>query len=237
MIGNKTISLCIVTNNYEGVKQAQDSVKDIIDETIIIYQGNNLEDYKKLQEIADLVHMTTVKGNADYDRQFCYSLAQKDFVLAMDSDEIIEFTEIEKMKERLANVEFDCCWFLFKNLVSSNGITINLKEMMGEDPHPRLWRKVISKDGQTIPTLSWGHEAHTFPQIHSQRMIFCNIYYTHSRQLSNIVRTHLNRGKNISPQALQVEKKFMQALLERFGNEIKKDITMKIPELIDYLKS
>ncbi len=235
MLGNKSVSLCMVVYNT-SIKDTYESVKSFIDELVVIDQNSSEEYAKEYKELSTVYIPTTNKGNADFDRQWCYSLAQKDFILAMDSDEIISPEDIEKLKE-IADVDFECCWFNFKNLVSSNGITIDLKEFLGDDPHPRLWKKILIRDNQQIPTLVWGSEAHTFPQINTGKIVFSNSQFTHHRQLENIIRTHLRRGKNISPSAQGVEKQFVNKLLEKFGSDVRKVMLMKFPELSDYLRN
>lgn len=234
MLGNKSVSLCMVVYN-SSIKETYESVKEIVDEVVIIDQDSSDEFVEEYKQLANIYVATTNKGNADFDRQFCYSLATKEYILAMDSDEVISLEQIERLK-KVAEQSFECAWFTFNNLVSSNGITIDLKEFLGDDPHPRLWKKLIDKDGQQIPTLVWRSEAHTFPQINTQKILFAKASFTHHRQLENILKTHLRRGKNISPQAQGVEREFIKKLLEKFGNDIKKNMLMKLPELSDYLR-
>lgn len=238
MIGNKSISLCYVSHNdSELLEKSRQSVLDIINETVVVDQGSNAENSKRLKSLADIYIYTTPKGNGDYDRQFCYSLAQKDFILAMDSDEMIEPEEIEKLKSCVQKFDFDIMWFLFKNLVTFEDKTLDIQDMLGDDPHPRLWRTKLNVNGQVVPTLIWGQEAHTFPQLNSQNQVYSNVKFTHHRQLENIIKTHLRRGKNISPQAKQMEVKFVDTLLSKFGSDVKKKMIIKFTELSDYLRN
>ena len=237
MVDGKSISLCMVVyNSSDLVERAINSVKSIVDEIIIVSQGSDEEHSKKLKELSNVFIQTSNKGNADYDRQFAYSLASKDFTLALDADESLEETEVDKLKQLITDHEFDSCWFLFKNIISSNGITIDLQNILGDDPHPRLWRSRLSINGQIIPTIEWSYEAHQFPRINSPMQVFSQIKFTHSRELENVLKTHFSRGKNISPQAQQMEKKFVKTVLDKFGEEVKKNVKIKFPEITEYLK-
>jgi len=237
MINDKSISLCmVVSNDYHLAINAINSVKSIIDEVVIVDQSTDIENQKQFKEIADLYIHTTSKGNADFDRQYCYMLAGREYILAMDSDEIVLPEELEKFKQ-IFEYQFELTWFLFRNLIRSNGICVDLKKFLQDDPHPRLWRKFVNVGGQLVPTVVWTQEAHQFPRFNTQKQIYSNIWFDHNRELVDVINTHLRRGKNISPEALQTEKNFIRSVLNEFGVEVKKDIVIKIPELQRYLRN
>ena len=240
MINGKSVSLCMVVYNHaELLAKAIESVSSIIDEIVIVDQGSTekliSDELLKESKIPIVYHKTTCKGNADYDRMFCYSLASKEFILAMDTDEIIPPETIAEIV-KLFKYEFDVMWFLFTNYVYYNDKKIDIEDMLGSDPHPRLWRKIVTINGQPVSPIMWGMEAHQMPQIISEQIIFNNSKFIHTRSLVNVIKTHLQRGKNINPQALQMEKQFIKGLLIKFGDEIKKQMVALYPELQTYLK-
>jgi glycosyltransferase involved in cell wall biosynthesis len=233
MVNNKKISLCMVVYNYpELVKTAINSVRSVIDEIVIIDQGSDSETSLIFEELADIYVKTTNKGNADYDRQYCYSLASNNYILALDSDEFIAEQEIARFPQ-IFKYDFDTCWFLFINEVVNQDKIINLQEVLGEDPHPRLWKKARPDGG---PMLEWPYQAHKFPAIHSPRQIYSDIRFTHRRDLRKILTTHLSRSKNIDPEGVAVEKRFVRTLLEKFGSEVTNKMKEELPELSNYLK-
>jgi len=237
MIGKKSISLCcVVYNPFPDFQKTLDSVKNIVDEIVIVDQSSDKEQSEQLQKIADIYQRTTNKGNADPDRMFCYSLATKDYILALDSDEY--FTE-ENLKLFIPLVEkynLDVCWMLFENVVKYNEIKVDLKEMMGEDPHPRFWKKVININGQPVSPVIWRPEAHVHPIINTGNVVYAELHITHERGLVEIIKRHLQRGKNIDPRAQQMERQFINTLLLKFGELVKVQLKKEIPELTDYLK-
>ena len=237
MINGKTVSLVMVVYNSSHLaKRAIDSVRSIVDEIVIVDQGSNDEHSKNFKELATLYISTTNKGNADFDRNFSYSLASKEYILALDSDEYLEQTEIEKLKKLINKYQFDVCWFMFHNTMESNAIKVDLADILGDDPHPRFWRKVVGVNGQLMPTLDWPIQAHQFPRMGSQNQVFSNIKFEHNRQLEDVLRTHINRGKNIHPEAQVQEREFVKRVLDKFGVEVKESIKIKIPEISAYLK-
>jgi glycosyltransferase involved in cell wall biosynthesis len=240
MINGKTVSLCMVVyNRADLLKRAVESVSSIIDELIIVDQGSTekliSDELLKESKIPIVYHRTTCKGNADYDRMFCYSLASKEFLLAMDADEVVPPETIVEI-QKLFKYEFDVMWFLFDNSVFYNDKKINISDMLGEDPHPRLWRKTIVVNNQPQTPIIWGFEAHQMPKIVSDRIVFSDSKFIHNRSLVDVIKTHLKRGKNINPQAQQEEKRFVKGLLDKFGDEAKQQMIALYPELKTYLK-
>lgn len=235
MVKDKTISLCMVVyNQSELTKRAVDSARSKIDEVVIVDQGSSEKESSELQKLADIYIKTTNKGNADFDRNYCYALSTKEYILAMDSDETIEQSEIEKL-DKLFEYDFDVIWFLFKNTLSNNGSIVDLKKLLGDDPHPRLWKKHIEIEGRKISPINWPIEAHKFPDIISLKQIFSSMYFTHSRFLEDVIKTHLHRGLNIAPEAVEVERNFIRGVLNEFPFDVKKQMVDKYSALKQYL--
>lgn len=230
------VSLCMVVyNSGELLQKAIKSALPLINEVCIVEQGSNQKDLIKsiIGDMPLVHHITTNKGNADYDRQFCYSMATKPYTLAMDTDEELPVETVEKLPKLVDKYNPEVVWFIFNNNVQSNGITIDLKDMLGDDPHPRFW-KTRKDNGMAI--VQWPIEAHKFPAIDSMMQVFSQLRFNHNRSLYDILKTHIHRGKNISENAKKVEKGFIKTLLDKFGVEVKKDIQIKVPELQEYLK-
>lgn len=238
MVSGKSISLCfVVFNQSDLVQRAVNSVKDIIDEIVIVDQGSDKEHSDKFKLLSQQYNYTTNKGNADFDRMFCYQMATKEYILALDADEFLKLETVESIRN-LFQYDFDCVWFLFENLMKYGDTKIiNLKSILGDDPHPRLWRRNINFQGQNVPTLQWPIQAHQFPKILSEKQIFADAKFTHERELKQVIKTHLNRSKNIEPQAQQMEKEFLRRVLGEFGLDIKKEIVKEFGELKEYLRN
>lgn len=237
MINGKSISLCMVVyNSSEITTNAIKSVKSIVDEICIVDQGSTPEESTILKSLADIYVKTTNKANADFDRQYCYALATKDYVLALDSDECFDEEQLKKF-EKLFTYDFHVIWFLFKNIIKHGEVSIDLKEILGgDDPHPRLWKRQIpSERGMSTPIM-WPHEAHQFPMIASERQIFSDTFVNHTRKLVTVINTHLHRRKNINPQAQQMEKGFIRATLQKFDVKVKQEMNSLFPELKTFLK-
>ena len=236
MINGKSVSLCMVVYNSSDLcENAIKSVQHVVDEIVIVDQGSDVIHAEKLKKLANTYYRTTNKGNGDYDRQYCYALATKDYVLALDADESFEQEELDKFAD-LKDYNFDIVWFLFHNLIYRQNKEIDIKELLGDDPHPRFWKRKVNIGGRESSPIMWPHTAHTFPQIGSERQIFSNIFITHRRELGDVVKTHIHRKKNIDKRNQDIEKNFVRAVLQKFPKETVIEINKQFPELKSYLK-
>jgi|SRR5882672_3212571 len=234
----KEVSLCIVSyNNSDGVKAAIDSVRPLIKDVVIVDQGSSSDESIKLKSLADVYMKTTNKGNADYDRQYCYALARSEYILAMDSDEVIETEEVVKLQTLINKYDFDVVWFLFQNFIKFQTFKVDLHDLLHDDPHPRLWKKRFGVNGSSVETMQWPHEAHRFPNINSPNQIFSQLKFNHTRELEIVLKTHIRRKNVVDGQAQQVEKNFIKAVMKKFDKEVVETVELHIPELKEYLRN
>ena len=101
-----TISLCIITKNEEKLlEQCLNSVKDIVDEIIIVDTGSA----DKTKEIAKKFNakIFDLKWQDDFSAARNESLkhATKDWILVFDADEVIEKKDLIKIKNAIENAE------------------------------------------------------------------------------------------------------------------------------------
>jgi len=99
-MANPSISLCMITKNEEKyLKQCLNSVKDIVDETIVVDTGST----DKTREIALSfgAKVYDFKWNDDFSaaRNEGIRHATKDYILVLDADEILDESAKDKIKE------------------------------------------------------------------------------------------------------------------------------------------
>lgn len=202
------ISLVIVTDGarLDNLSRTIKSAKDVIAETVIVYQGSDNSVFKKIEEMADYAYKTTPKGNADHDRNFAYGLATSDWILALDDDEYLT-PETAKFITRIVRSNAEVVWFEFLNLVDG----VDIKDILGEDPHPRLWRR---KEGLIV----WPDKAHTFPQINTPMQYFSEKYkIVHDRKFDELYARHQKRVPSMDQQNVDLERRFIDALKRKLG--------------------
>lgn len=196
------ISLVVVTDGAQlkRLEKAIESARPVVSEVVVVYQGSDDETYQEIARLSDFSFMASTKGNADPDRNFAYGLVSGQWILALDDDEWIP-PETQKFISRIVKSNVDVVWFNFKNLVDG----VDIHEVLGDDPHPRLWRKV---DG----LLVWPMQAHTFPQINSPKQIFTKNQIVHDRGFDELVARHEKRTKQMDQPNIELEKNFIAAV-------------------------
>lgn len=198
------ITLCmIVHGQVDRVEKAIESVGKVCDQIAIVDQGSKEEDANRLCKLADLYFYRLRKGYADPDRAFLYEIVPSEWILALDADEELSLPLQERIPD-LITLSCDVFWFRFENKVDG----IDIRDLLGDDYHPRLWRK---------GALSWPDRAHTYPQIHSQRQYFCSYPILHHRTYEEIVQSHRKRRSAIDENAVQIEEKFLEQLRRKLG--------------------
>lgn len=205
------ISLVIITDgaHLDNLRRTIASAKPLDPEVVIVYQGVSDTTYTEIQKLSDFSICVSPKGNADPDRNFAYELVSGEWILALDDDEYLP-PETVKFIQRITKSKVQVVWFRFKNLVDN----VDIEEILGPDPHPRLWTK-------TNPAIiNWPPQAHTFPQIGTQlQYVSVDACIVHDRKYEDILARHETRVKAIDPQQQEVEKRWIEALKKKLGKQ------------------
>ncbi len=133
------ISLCMIVKNEENnLQRCLDSVKDIVDEIIIVDTGSTDKTISIAESFGAQVYNFLWKNNFSEARNESLKYATKDWILIMDADD--EFcSEDKEVFKQLVNSDLDenlLCFFETLNYcgsyANSNNISINL--------NPRLFK-------------------------------------------------------------------------------------------------
>ena len=130
----QTISLCMIVKNEEKyLERCLNSVKDLVDETIIVDTGST----DKTKEIAKKfkAKLLDFKWSDDFSEARNESLkhATKEWILVLDADEIINKDDLKKIKEIVDSKENEGYQFLQKNYTNDASITGFVNEHHKED--------------------------------------------------------------------------------------------------------
>lgn len=191
-----SISLCMIVKNEEDVlARCLDSVKDIVDEIIIVDTGS--ED--KTKEIAKL-YTTKVfdfqwKDDFSLARNYSFSLATMDYILWLDADDIILDNDRAKLME-------------LKESIDPNVDVVMMKYNVGFDESGNVtmsyFRERLLK---RIKNYRWKDPVHEYIELRG-KIINNDIAITHRKNKPSndrnlkIYKKTVSRHKNLSPRCL-----------------------------------
>ena len=198
------ITLCVITRNSEGaIGPMLKKHRDFIKEILVVDQDSTDNTRAEAEEVADMVFTRKAKGTADPDRNWLFSIAQNPWVLYLDDDEYLD-EELIKILPELLDDGIDIYWLKTRKLVDG----VDIKEILGEDPHPRLFKKgaVTYQDQQT-------NLDHTFPEAHPQAMVaYINHYMVHDRTLDKVIKSNRRRNAIATPEQTRMQEGFIKSV-------------------------
>lgn len=116
-----TVSLCMIVKNEEKfLKTCLDSVKDIVDEMIIVDTGSTDNTVEIAEKFNAKVFSTTWNNSFAEARNVSLSKATKEWILIMDADDVFEEKDKPKFKDLINNGEFDGYFFKTLSYVIEN---------------------------------------------------------------------------------------------------------------------
>ncbi len=107
----QTISLCMITKNEENyLEQCIDSVKDIVDEIIIVDTGSTDKTKETAKKLGAKIFDFKWTDDFSAARNESLKHATKDWILVLDADEVLEKNHLNKIIELIGNKN-DCAGF------------------------------------------------------------------------------------------------------------------------------
>ena len=102
------ISVCIIVKNEESVlSRCLDCVKQFADEIVIVDTGSTDKTKEIANKYTDKVFDFEWCDDFSKARNFAFSLATKDYVMWLDADDVLEYSEIEKINQLKLNMVAD----------------------------------------------------------------------------------------------------------------------------------
>lgn len=188
-----TISLCMIVKNEERIlKRCLDSVRDLMDEIIIVDTGSTDNTRQIAEKYTDRVYDFQWIDDFSAARNFAFSKATKEYIYSADADEVISEENRERfwlLKETLLP-EIEIVQMKYGNQLQ-NGTVYNFDE----EYRPKLFRR--------LRNFVWEEPIHEM--IRLEPMIYdSDIVITHlpeqnhaGRDLANF-RRQIAQGRNLS---------------------------------------
>jgi glycosyltransferase involved in cell wall biosynthesis len=188
---NNEISLCmIVKNEEEYLPKCLESVKDIVDEIIIVDTGSTDKTVEIAKEYGARVYYYKWNNNFSEARNVSLKYATKDWILILDADDELRVEYKDNFK-LLLNTQLDenAVYYFetlnyYGNKIDDNCITVNL--------NPRMF-----KNGQDIHYEGEIHNQLAYP--HNKYDAVCpSVKIHHYGYLNKSIKVKDKRNRNIS---------------------------------------
>lgn len=176
-----TISLCMIVKDEEQViGRALDSVKDIVDEIIIVDTGSTDRTKEIVREYTTEVYDFPWINDFSAARNFAFSKATKDYILWLDADDVILKEDRMKFKE-------------LKQTLAPSVDVVMMKYNVGFDNLGNVtmsyYRERLVK---RVKNFQWREVVHEYLEIYGE-IINVDIAITHQKEKA----TDANRNINI----------------------------------------
>ncbi|URZ03242.1 tetratricopeptide repeat-containing glycosyltransferase family 2 protein [Clostridium felsineum] len=193
------ISLCmIVKNEGKYLFQCLDSVKDLVDEMIIVDTGSTDNTVEIAKKFGADIHYFKWNNSFSDARNESLKYVTKDWILVMDGDDEFSKEDKERFKELVSSNLKENCLYYFETLsycgefIDSNNISVNL--------NPRLFK---NNYGYRYEGIVHNQLVNTENVIES---VVYNIRIYHYGYLNKVSKEKDKRGRNIPLLKKQLEK-------------------------------
>ena len=135
-----TFSLCMIVKNEEKVlARCLDSVRDLMDEIIIVDTGSEDRTKEIAAKYTDKVYDFPWTGNFSEARNFSFSMASCDYIYAADADEVVDEENREKFRRLKETIlpEVEIVQMYYGNQLS-HGTVYNFDREL----RPKLFKRV-----------------------------------------------------------------------------------------------
>lgn len=143
-----TISLCMIVKNEEKVlARCFNSVKDIVDEIIIVDTGSTDNTKEIVKEFTDKVFDFNWIDDFSAARNYSFSKATMDYILWLDADDIILLEDQIKFKQLKQSLDPSVDIFMMKYNVGfdeNNELTLSyFRERLSKRSNSYIWKEPV----------------------------------------------------------------------------------------------
>lgn len=156
----KTLSLCTIVKDEEYyLPQCLASIKDVVDEIIIVDTGSTDRTVEIAQSFGAKVFYYTWENDFSKARNFAIEKSNSDWILLLDADEALDPDSKDKLRSLVDTCTFDGCHFAMHNYVGSEGskeFTVHYPFRLLKNNHQYMFKGSIHEqihkiDGESSP--------------------------------------------------------------------------------------
>lgn len=192
-----SISLCMIVKNEEDVlDRCLNSVKDIVDEIIIVDTGSTDRTKEIAERFTDKIYDFKWVDNFSKARNFAFSKATKDYQMWLDADDIIleeDKNKIKSLKDELPS-NVDIVTMKYNTHFDENNIPIFTST------RGRLFKR--------NKNYEWKDHIHEYIELKGNIYYAMDIYITHKKEAYytdrnlKIYQKQIEEGVELSPRSL-----------------------------------
>ena len=144
----KTISLCMIVKNEEdNIGNCLDSIKDLVDEIIIVDTGSTDKTKEIVKKYTDKIYDFEWVDDFSKARNYSFSKATKDYIFWLDADDILleeDRIKFKKMKNEMdGTVDVYTMKYLYSFDENDNPIIIQRRERILKRENNYKWQSPI----------------------------------------------------------------------------------------------
>jgi tetratricopeptide (TPR) repeat protein len=156
MENNKpTLSACLIVKNEEKlIEQCLDSIKDVVDEIIIVDTGSTDNTIEIAKKWTGKIYFHEWQNSFSEARNYSISYATGDWILIIDADEKLEKDDVPVLRKVLKRSEFNSIFFSVLSYLPS-GISKNYSQRIfrrGKGHYDGIVHNQLVCEGQSLAT-------------------------------------------------------------------------------------
>lgn len=198
-----SLSLCMIVKNEEKtLSRCLDSVKNIVDEIIIVDTGSSDQSIEIAKHYGSKIYHFQWVDDFSAARNFAFSHAQKDYILTMDADDVFSEADSKKLQELKQTITPTIDAVTMKYLAGfdeSGNVLVSLRQV-----------RMVRRENQ----FKWQGAVHEYLEVQGN-MLHSDIAVTHKRMHKNS-----DRNLRIYEQRLHNGVHFSSRDLYYYANEL-----------------
>lgn len=198
-----SISLCMIVKNEEQtLERCLSSVRDVVDEIVIVDTGSTDKTKEVAAKFADRIADFEWVNDFAKARNFAFRLATKEFILWLDADDVLLPEDAEKLRTLAASLPWD---------TESVSMHYHLRKDEYGNVASSLRRNRLVRRSRNF---RWVGAVHEYLEVYG-KILYADIAVTHDR-----VHTDSSRNLNIYERRLEAGEVFSPRDLYYFANEL-----------------
>lgn len=195
------ITLMVIVRNAEkNLRKLIEYHRPYFKEILVAVQDSTDGTYAVASEMADVAIKRRAKGFVEPDRNYVASMANNEFVLMLDDDELLSKEALQNLPD-LIQSGVDIVWFKRKNFVDG----VDIFPLLGDDAQCRMWKR---------GSVRWSDTMHQHPEgANNAKVMFVDSPIEHYRTFETLKKSNMKRNAVAqNQQQIDMQNRFVLAV-------------------------